>query len=187
MPEATAAVPGMDAGATGANDCGGGVNAVAGSAWSGASFIPAAKGDPKGIAGAGACMAGGTAVCSWDFGVNKPVIDACGTAGAGLTATEVKGDEPAGGVNAVPELEKGDAACWGGTPPVVLPPSEKGEAGGAPEFCGCGAAADIMAKGLAAGASAVGLMENGDDAGTCSGSAPAKLGDAAAKGLIGNA
>lgn len=189
-PEDDAAVPGMAAGAAAANACWGGANVGAGSAWGAASFIAAAKGDPNGIPGAVAGMPVGAEAFSWDFGVNRPVMDACGAAGAAGAAPKaagVKGE----GAEAGAAAENGDAACCGmpkGDPlAAALPPREKGEAGDAPGFCCGGDAGESIANGLAAGASAAGLTENGDGGGVRAGSGEAKPGDAAAKGLIGNA
>lgn len=101
--------------------------------------------------------------------MNKPLMDACGCAGAAA-----KGD--AVGCN----MPKGDA-------PVAFPPRVKAEDWGAAISCGFESAVGFRVKGLAGGDSAAGLIENGD--GGCGGevSEAAKLGDAAAKGLIGNA
>lgn len=143
-------------------------------------------------------MAAGVEAFSWDCGVNRLLMDACGAAGGGVVAAGVNGDGLADGTAANGEAgaaaEKGEAFCCGMLKGDPLG-GGLGEKNGA--AC-CGAASDIMekglgsgascltAKGLDAGASAAGLMENGEGA-AAAGSWAAKPGEAAAKGLIGNA
>ena len=75
--------------------------------------------------------------------------------------------------------------------PPAFGPKEKGEPAGCGAASACmvkglgGGVSCLIPKGLAASVSEAGLMENGEGAGA--GSGAAKPGDAAAKGLIGNA
>lgn len=164
-------------------------------------------------------MPTGVEAFSCDFGVKRPVRDVCGT-GAGAGAAAANGDEPPiAGAAAKGDAADGAAAANGeadeaaaangeaagggealnGDPPGVA--GAKGESVAGAKAC-CGAASDIIAKGLATGAagascliakglaadvSDAGLMENGEAPGVAGAPGAAKPGDTAAKGLIGNA
>jgi hypothetical protein len=74
-----------------------------------ASFIAAAKGEPKGIAGA-AGMSAGVEALSGDLGVNRLEMDACGNGDAsGLEAAVEKGDGFAAGAGERGDVSGGDA------------------------------------------------------------------------------